>query len=206
MSVSEARAKHLGRATTSTKKPTAGRAIAQRIYHPKGATRIVAKYFIDSGDGLVLRVDPKTEIVEYANAYNELKPMDIVDLERAGVQGKFLKVLSRRMNVRSSRMFEILGVPKATAEKKASTNAVVSGTAGQAAISIVRLLGIASEVLKNSTAEGTEKFDTAEWLGKWIERPQPALGGKRPADMLDSPTGVEAVSRLLGSFASGAYQ
>jgi uncharacterized protein (DUF2384 family) len=32
------------------------------------------------------------------------------------------------------------------------------------------------------------------------------LGGRRPADLLDTPTGVEVVARLLGSLESGAFQ
>lgn len=32
------------------------------------------------------------------------------------------------------------------------------------------------------------------------------LGGRKPADLIDTPTGVEVVARLLGSIESGAYQ
>ena len=38
-----------------------------------------------------------------------------------------------------------------------------------------------------------------------IERPQPALGGNKPADLLDTPTGLQVVSRTLGALESGAY-
>ena len=48
-------------------------------------------------------------------------PMEIVAIERAGVPGSFIKDLSKRMKIPSSRIFRILGVPKATAEKKAAT-------------------------------------------------------------------------------------
>jgi uncharacterized protein (DUF2384 family) len=49
-------------------------------------------------------------------------------------------------------------------------------------------------------------FDAAKWLGRWLEQPQPALGGRKAADLIDTPTGVEVVARLLGSIESGAYQ
>ncbi|HEY8707729.1 MAG TPA: antitoxin Xre/MbcA/ParS toxin-binding domain-containing protein [Burkholderiaceae bacterium] len=32
------------------------------------------------------------------------------------------------------------------------------------------------------------------------------MGGRKPADLIDTPTGVEVVARLLGSIESGAYQ
>jgi len=133
-------------------------------------------------------------------------PMEIVAIERAGVPGSFIKDLSKRMKIPSSRIFRILGVPKATAEKKAATGAMVGGRGGQAAIGMVKLLGIVQSIVANSTASEARDFDAAKWLGMWIERPQPALGGRKPADFLDTPTGVEVVARLLGSVESGAYQ
>jgi len=133
-------------------------------------------------------------------------PMQIVAIERAGVPGSFIKDLSKRMKIPSSRIFRILGVPKATAEKKAATGAMVEGRGGQAAIGMVKLLGIVQSIVANSTASKARDFDAAKWLGLWIERPQPALGGRKPADLLDTPTGVEVVARVLGSVESGAYQ
>ena len=70
---------------------------------------------------------------------------------------------------------------------------------------MVRLLGMARDIVANSKTLQAKDFDTAKWLGQWIELPQPALGGRRPADLLDTPTGVETVVRLLGSLESGAY-
>jgi len=133
-------------------------------------------------------------------------PIELVEIERAGVQGTLLKDLSKRMEIPSSRIFAMLGVPKATAEKKAAAGEMVAGRGGQAALGMVRLLGIADRIVANSTAKEARSFDSAKWLGQWIERAQPSLGGRKPADLLDTPTGVEVVARLLGSIESGAYQ
>ena len=59
------------------------------------------------------------------------------------------------------------------------------------------------ELITDAAAPG---FDAARWLGQWIEQPQAALGGQKPADLLDTPTGLSVVARLLGALASGAYQ
>lgn len=45
-----------------------------------------------------------------------------------------------------------------------------------------------------------------EGARQWIDRPQPALEGLRPADYLDTCTGFEIMSQLMGSMRSGAYQ
>jgi len=68
------------------------------------------------------------------------------------------------------------------------------------------LLDVANEIVRQSTSPAAEGFDTRAWLKQWLEVPQPALGCRRPTDLLDAPGGVEAVARLLGSLESGAYQ
>jgi uncharacterized protein (DUF2384 family) len=71
---------------------------------------------------------------------------------------------------------------------------------------MLQLLGIAHDIVENSTADSAQDFDAVKWLGQWIERPQPALGGVRATDLLDTRTGVDLVARLLGAIQSGAYQ
>jgi len=149
---------------------------------------------------------PKKGVDEYVRQVASATPMQIVEIERFGVIGSLIKDLSKRMEIPSLRIFAIPGIPKATAEMKAAGGKMVAGGAGQAAIGMVKLLGIAQEIVANSTATEAKGFDAAKWLGQWIERPQPSLGGRKPADLLDTPTGVEVGARLLGSIESGAYQ
>lgn len=128
-----------------------------------------------------------------------------IEAERAGVSGGLVKEMAKSMGMSNVRMFEVIGVPKATAEKRAANNTAVSGAPGQAALGVVRLLGMAKAMAENSDVPEALDFDTAKWLGEWIERPQPALGGRKPAEMLDTPTGIETVVKLLGAIESGAY-
>lgn len=148
----------------------------------------------------------KGGVEAYVRSVRQAEPMEIVQLERRGVQGRFIKDLSKSMGLPSSRVFTILGVPKATAEKKAAADELVTGRGGQSAIGMIKLLGIAQEMVENSTAPEARSFDTAKWLGQWIETPHPALGGRKPADFVDTPTGVSIVARVLGALQSGAYQ
>lgn len=132
-------------------------------------------------------------------------PLERIDAERAGLDGVLVKDLANRLGIANKRMFEVIGVPKATAEKRAASNAAIAGAPGQAALGMVRLLGVANAIVAESTAEAARGFDTAKWLGRWIEVPQPALGGRKPADVLDTPAGVDTVAKLLGAIESGAY-
>jgi putative toxin-antitoxin system antitoxin component (TIGR02293 family) len=142
----------------------------------------------------------------YIKAVVSATPLERVEIERRGVSGAFIKEFSRKIGVPTVRVFKILGIPRATAEKKAAAGQLVKGSGGQAAVGMIRLLGIAEDIIANSTSEKARDFDAGKWLGVWIERSQPALGGRKPADLLDTPTGIEVVAKLLGSLESGAFQ
>jgi putative toxin-antitoxin system antitoxin component (TIGR02293 family) len=145
-------------------------------------------------------------VADFVQQVHRATPIELVEVERNGVDGRFLKDLSKWIDIPAARVFTMLGVPKATAEKKAMQGAIVSGSSGQAAIAVAKLLGTAKAIVENSTSPEAKGFDSAKWLGQWLERPQPALGGRKPADLIDTPTGVEVVAKLLGAIESGAYQ
>ena len=142
----------------------------------------------------------------YVREVAAAEPLQLVGIEREGVEAGFVKDLARRMDVPATRLFAILGVPRATAEKKASAKERIGGIGGVAALGLIRLMGVAQEIAAASTHPDAAGLDVPRWLGRWIEQPQPALGGRRPAELLDTPTGAEVVTRLLGSMASGTYQ
>jgi hypothetical protein len=98
-------------------------------------------------------------------------PLQLVEIERRGVAGRLLKDLAKRLQIPAVRVFDMLGIPKATAEKKSAMGDVIAGSGGQAAIGMVRLLAVAQEIVANSTADGAKGFDAAIWLGRWLERP-----------------------------------
>jgi putative toxin-antitoxin system antitoxin component (TIGR02293 family) len=182
-----------------------GKKVVARAVRAKRVGAVAARREAAGTRDLVAIRSPKG-VDDYARQVARATPLELVEIERRGVLGSFIKDLSRRMEIPSSRIFTILGVPKATAEKKAAAGERVEGRGGQAAIGMVKLLGIAQEIVATSTAAEAKTFDAARWLGQWIERPQAALGGRKPADLLDTPTGVELVARLMGSLESGAYQ
>ena len=131
--------------------------------------------------------------------------MDQVELERKGLPALVVAGLAQAMAVPRVRIFEMMNLPRATMEKKISGGEVLTGVANRRALNFLRLLAHAREILNDSTAAEAERFDVARWLGRWIETPQPALGGKKPADLLDTEIGASMVDRTLGAARSGAY-
>lgn len=164
------------------------------------------KYTSAKASGPVVYTPHKDRIKIFVTRIANATPMELVDTELKGVDGMFVRDLTKRMSIPAVRMYSILGVPKATAEKKIAGREVISGVGGRAALGLARLLAMAEEIVANSKAAEAKDFDTAKWLGQWIERPQSALGGRKPADLISTPTGLSMVERVLGAIESGAYQ
>jgi len=68
-----------------------------------------------------------------------------------------------------------------------------------------RLLRQLDEILQEGASNQAQDFDARAWLLRWLDRPQPALGGKPPRDLVESEDGFRTVSKLLGASISGVY-
>lgn len=190
----------------SVAEPAAGYAVVAKVgrarnipINPKGAVRRAHQMVDKAG---VLTYSPE-RLDAFVRVVNNAPPMQLLETERMGVDAAFLGDMAKRMDVSYSHLAETVGIPKATAARKLANKEKINGAA---AIALARLLAIASEIVEDSTAPHAQTFDTAKWLGQWIERPQPALGGRKPSELLDTPTGVSMVTKLLGAIRSGAYQ
>ena len=132
-------------------------------------------------------------------------PSDMIALERKGVPGAMVKSLAEKLSLTTVRFAQIIGAPKASLERKAANGTLITGGSAYAALGTIKLINIVQAMLDDSTHPDAKKLEAAKWLGQWIEQPQPALGGQKPADMMDTPTGMAMVSRVLGVVTSGAY-
>lgn len=170
---------------------------------PRSAAALQA---IPRPDHEAIRYLRKKGVGDFVTRIHVADPLQLVATERDGVASVFVKDLAGELRIPAQRMFAILGVPKATAEKKIASGELLAGSGGRAALGVARLLGMAQAMVEESTAAEARDFDAARWLGGWLERPQAALGGRKPAELVDTPTGLAVVTRLLGAVASGAYQ
>lgn len=140
---------------------------------------------------------------DFLRQMREATPMQTLETERKGVSAAILTELAMRMELPTSYIAMTLGISKTTALRKIAAGALVDG---RPIVGLVKLLALAQEIVDESTASDAENFDTLKWLGQWIVRPQSALGGYKPAELLDSTTGVSMVAKVLGAIRSGAYQ
>ncbi len=133
-------------------------------------------------------------------------PIQHVSLEQNGVTSTAVKWVADGLKLPRSRMFTILGVPSTTANRLGNKKQILKGAGSHATVALLSLIGQAENMLQESTAPEAHDFDVRAWLGRWIEEPQPSLGGNCPSALLGTPTGAALVKRALGAVLSGAYQ
>jgi putative toxin-antitoxin system antitoxin component (TIGR02293 family) len=144
-------------------------------------------------------------VVDLATQIAQAGPNEQVELERGGLPAAVVASLASALDLPRTRLLEMMDLPRASIEKKIAGHELLSGDANRRAFSLLRLLAQAREILRDSSAKESEGFDVAGWLGSWLETPQPALGGRMPAELLDTEAGARAVERTLGAMRSGAY-
>lgn len=153
----------------------------------------------------------KTKLPVQVDAFRSLLRtaalVERVRIEREGVPYQVVKALIEEIGLSSTDFQAFVGMPKATFNKKMKDRALFAGTTGQSVVGLLELINKVEDMLaaeKDNPA--ARNFDVAEWVGDWIQRPQPALGGLAPAELMDTPTGRASVMRVLGAIQSGAYQ
>lgn len=59
--------------------------------------------------------------------------------------------------------------------------------------------------LSGVIAKGLEVFEDGDKLNKWLNKENRALKGKKPFDLLNTPTGIRLVNQILGRLEEGVY-
>jgi len=72
---------------------------------------------------------------------------------------------------------------------------------------LLRLVDMIDDVERMvASADNIDGFVSSVWLGQWLVRSCPALGGERPAEYLvDTLEGIALLRQLISQMESGAY-
>jgi len=130
-------------------------------------------------------------------------PLGRVALVKEGAPPEALRLLSERLGITRERLYATIGVPRATMERKLRQRRRLDPDESERVLGLARLVGQVEELVRESGE--AKDFDAARWLAGWLERPLPALGGRRPAELMDTAPGREIVSGLVAQMQSGAY-
>jgi putative toxin-antitoxin system antitoxin component (TIGR02293 family) len=132
-----------------------------------------------------------------------LAAMERLALVRDGVPAELLGDLAAAMGIAKDKLYAILGVPRATMERKARAGQRLNPDESERIVGLLRLIGQADRIVRESG--NPEGFDAARWVAAWLDTPVPALGGQRPATLMDTVDGRELVSGIVAQMQSGAY-
>ncbi len=116
-----------------------------------------------------------------------------MDMVREGVSKKKLESLKSKINLDYDKLSTILSTTRATLINKKGTEHF-SAALSERIVSIADLYSYGFEVFEDET-----KFN------EWIFRPNQALGGRPPFELLDNQFGREEVKNVIGRIDYGVY-
>jgi putative toxin-antitoxin system antitoxin component (TIGR02293 family) len=122
-----------------------------------------------------------------------LTPMDKMNMSKEGVTKKDFEAIKERLRLDYDSMATILSVTRATLLSKKGDEKFNTPLSE-------RIIDV-----NDIYSYGIEVFEDEDRLQEWIHRPNKALGGKTPIDIMDSQFGREEVRNLIGRIAYGVY-
>lgn len=131
------------------------------------------------------------------------EPMQRIAILRAGVRPTVPGEIAARMGLPRERVYKMLGLPRATVERKVRESKPLSTDEAARVLGLARLIGLVERIVRESG--NAEAFDAAAWVARWLERPVPALGGAKPGELMDTTEGQGIVSNLLQRVQHGVF-
>ncbi len=129
--------------------------------------------------------------------------LDVIRIIRAGVPATDVSHLAQLMGTTKEHLIKTLDLPRATVDRKAKAHQNLSSEQSERVVGMAKLVGQVQAMIERS-GDPTD-FNAAQWVAQWLEQPSQALGGQRPAELMDTVAGQEVVSDLVAKMQSGAY-
>ncbi len=107
------------------------------------------------------------------------------------------------MAISKDKLYATIGLARATVNRKLREQQVLNQDESERVLGIARLVGQVDQMVRESG--NPVGFDAAKWVAAWLDRPQAGVGGKRPAELMDTADGRGIVSDLIARMQSGAY-
>jgi len=129
--------------------------------------------------------------------------IDKIEIIKCGVAPGTIGDIADAMGAATATLIRNLGIPKSTLARKKSKQAPLERDASEKVLGLATLIGQVETLVRE---QGEPKgFDAARWFHAWIEEPVPALGGRKPAELLDTKEGQQIVSGLIDAIRAGVY-
>ena len=128
---------------------------------------------------------------------------DRVEVAKRGVPAMFVSDLARATGESKERVIALLGLSRATVDRKARANQALSVVESERVIGFAKLVGQVQAMVNESGDPAG--FDAARWVAGWLSQPMPAIGGRSPGEYMDTAEGQQIVAGLLERTRGGAF-
>jgi putative toxin-antitoxin system antitoxin component (TIGR02293 family) len=146
---------------------------------------------------------PWDSLEKSARTYFSASPLERIRIIKQRVPAKYVVTISISMKMPKETLYGTLNLARATIDRKVLKKELLNQDESERVLAITRLVGQADSIVRGSgVAEG---FSAAEWVAAWLQRPHPALGGRRPGELMDTADGRDLVTDLLARQQSSAY-
>ncbi|WP_207632508.1 type II RES/Xre toxin-antitoxin system antitoxin [Foetidibacter luteolus] len=119
--------------------------------------------------------------------------LDFVSVSDKGIPKQSVANLAGIMDVPMKDIASLLNLSYKTLGRKKNSDALDS------------LSSSLSIEIANTIAKGLSVFEDADKLNRWLQKENRSLNGKKPFELLRTPTGIKLVNRLLGRIEEGVY-
>lgn len=138
---------------------------------------------------------------------NELSELEFIQFVRAGLPVESLNAMLASMTTAvflQSEVFDLIGSARTLQRKRAKSASRGAAKTRQT----VRLSPAESDRLARLArvvVRAEEAFGSSAKTQRWLSKPNRALEGTRPLELLDSDAGALAVERVLGRIEHGVF-
>lgn len=129
--------------------------------------------------------------------------LERIELVKNGLPAGLLMLISEDMAISKDKLYATIGLARATVNRKLREQQALNQDESERVLGMARLVGQVSTIVGESG--NPEGFDAAKWVAAWLDRPLQALGGRRPAELMDTADGRGLVSDLVARMQTGAY-
>jgi len=130
-------------------------------------------------------------------------PLERARIVKKGVPASYVVALTDRMAMPKEKFYRTVGLARATVDRKVRGLKLLNPDESERVVGFMRLVGQTETLVRESGS--SVGFDAAKWLAGWLDRPLPALGGRAPAEFMDTADGRAMVADLMAQQQSGAY-
>jgi putative toxin-antitoxin system antitoxin component (TIGR02293 family) len=119
--------------------------------------------------------------------------IDMLEASRRGIPKGCVVSLAAVLDVPMTAMAALLNMSYKTLGRKKETDILDS------------LSSSLSIEIANTVAKGLYVFEDKDKFNRWLHKQNRALGGQKPFDLLNTPTGIKLVNQVLGRIDEGVY-